>query len=637
MLRKIFYLFWIIFILITTTFGQSDNITTAFPAPIALAASWDTSLMYEVGKAMATETLSKERDFKSFGEDPYLAGRMAASFIRGVESENVMAYEKKYAGNNQEWESRQFKAGLFDDPKTSDNTVIYRNEHKQLALKAARESIVLLKNKKGLLPLNVNNIRSIALIGPNIFEARAGGGGGSKVTFLCSVSTLEGIQHLAGDKVKIYTACGVVAMNDIIPLSPEFMKPNDPSLGDFGLWGEYFNNTELEGEPVYTSLDRQINFKWGYDVPHPELYRVNDRNLFSVRWTGKLIPPETGNYKLNIINNDKCRLFIDDQLIIDNRTQNQLKLNSANYYFKREKEYDIRLECFFDEGISEVKFGWEREGEDLISIATYRAKHADVAIVFVGLSNRFESESFTGKGMDLPNQAKLIKEVVKANPNTIIVIETDSPVLIESWIKDVPAVIQAWYPGQESGNAVAEVLFGKYNPSGKLPFSLIRNNNDLPAFDGYMNEGLVGDYHEEIYVGYRYLDRFKIKPLFPFGHGLSYTTIGIGKLLIRKGKNKNEFIATIEVRNFGDMAGTEVIQLYVHDPEGKVKRPEKELKGFARVTLEPGEKKVVRIPFNRDVFAYFNEETNQWTVEPGLYDILIGTSAGNIKLKKTIY
>jgi len=698
--------------------GVRSGEATAYPAPIALAATWDTNLVYRIGQAMAVEAMQKNknvllapyvnilrhplagRNFESYGEDPYLVSQIAAAFISGVQSEQVMACIKHFAGSNQEWAKDSlnvvvseralreiylpaFKSAVQQGNAaavmTAYNSLNYafcaENSHlideilktewgfdgyilpgrpadgtetaqssdtidtemmDQLALQAARQSIVLLKNQRGLLPLDADEIESIALIGPNTFEARIGGGGSSQVTPRYAVSPFEGIKNLLGDKVSISSTYGIAAYGDIIPLSSDYMRPYYPLNKNPGLKADYYANTELSGTPDFTRVDSMINFVWGYDSPHPELKEVNDNDDFSIRWTGKLAPPTSGLFRLNVLCNGACRLFINDELMIDDWALNPAELRSATYTFESGKEYDVVLEYSFTEGLANIKFGWELPDEDLISAAVYHARNADVAIVFAGLSNRFESESFDRKRLDLPYQDKLIKAVVEANPNTIVVMETGAQVVMEAWVREVPVILQAWYPGQEGGNAISDVIFGKYNPTGRLPFTIAWNQRDYTSFEGYQNPNLIGEYHEGIYVGYRYFDKEQIKPLFPFGHGLSYATIGIGKLLIKRSSGKYNFYASVEMTNMDDEQGSELLQLYIHAVDSEIERPEKELKRFKRITLEPGERIVTKIPFNRSDFAFFNENTNLWKVEPGLYDIMIGTSAGNIKLRKRI-
>ncbi len=753
--------------------GVRHGQATAFPAAVGIAAAWNTELTKKIAAVIAKETKSKGRNyllgpcvnihrhplggrnFESYGEDPFLAARMAVAFVKGIQDQGILASIKHFACNNQEWERHRvdviideralreiylpafkaavvdagvwtvmaaynflngehctenkhllmdilkeewgfdgfvvsdwratysaakaavsgldlempfgeffgdkllnavkngevgetviddkikrlmrirFKAGLFDRPAAVDETVVHHDAHKQPALEAARESIVLLKNKKNLLPLDKNKIKSIAVQGPNAAHARTGGGGSSKVTPFYAVSPMNGLKKALGNDVKIKYAYGTAMKGDIPPLSPEYTTPSNTSQGDRGLWAEYFDNLELKGKPVLTRCDKEINFNWGYDSPHPALHRVDDRNLFSIRWTGKLLPPKTGTYHLKLINNDGIRVYIDNKLLVDNWKKNRLKFNGGSVELTGGKAYDIKIEYFFDGGISIVKFGWAIPGHDPVAEAATLAKESDVAIVFAGLSPRFESESYDRRQLGLPHQDKLIKAVAAANPNTVVVMETGSPVLMNPWLDDVAAVIQAWYPGQEGGNAIAGILLGNVNPSGKLPFSFIKSYDDSPAFKGYKDKNLKSHYSEGIFVGYRYLDKHKIEPLFPFGHGLSYTEFAYSGLTVEPLKD-GAFAVNVDIENTGKAKGAEVVQVYVKDMECSVERPEKELKGFSKVFLEPGEKKTVSITLNRDAFAFYSTQQNRWVVEPGEFEIQVGASSKDIRLKHLI-
>jgi beta-glucosidase len=756
--------------------GVRHGQATAFPAAVGLAATWNTQLVEKIGAAIAMEAKSKGlnyllgpcvnihrhplggRNFESYGEDPFLASRLAVAFVKGVQSEKVLASIKHFACNNQEWERFKldvtveeralreiylpafkaavkeadvwtvmaaynklwgdycsenrhllvdilkeewgfrgfvvsdwggthstinaanngldlempygkffnekllgavekgevseaviddkirrllrvrFKAGLFDQPPLVDETVVHREEHKQLALEAAKQSIVLLKNEGNVLPLDKNKIKSLALLGPNAAEARIGGGGSSKVTPFYSVSPLESLEKALGSDIAIKYAPGTAIRGDIIPLDSRYMVPVNTTPGKTGLWAEYFPNIKLEGKPVLTRLDKQVNFNWGYDAPHPALHRPDDRNIFSIRWTGKLLPPKTGEYNLEVIHNDGLRLYVGDQLLIDNWKKNRIVYKTASIGLKAGRTYSIKIEYFFDGGISVVKFGWRLSHHDYLAEAVELAKNSDAVVIFVGLHNRFESEGFDRRRLDLPGQDILIKAVAGVNRHTIVVLNTGTPVLMGPWLDKVAAVVQAWYPGQEGGIAIADVLVGNSNPSGKLPFSFIKSTDDAPAFKDYKDKSLSSPYSEGIFVGYRYLDKHGIEALFPFGHGLSYTRFEYSNLRVTPpevGVGEGDFSVTVnvDVRNTGKRKGAEVVQVYVKDVECSVERPVKELKGFEKVYLEPGEKKTISIKLNRDAFAFYDPDRRQWVVEPGEFEILVGRSCKDIRLK----
>jgi beta-glucosidase len=272
-------------------------------------------------------------------------------------------------------------------------------------------------------------------------------------------------------------------------------------------------------------------------------------------------------------------------------------------------------------------------GERLRSEAVAAASKADIAIVFVGDSPAIESEGFDRKTLDLPaGQDELIQAVVKANRNTIVVFNAGGPVNISRWIKDVPALVSAWFGGEEIGHAVAGVLFGDVNPSGKLPFSFINDFKESPASGNYPGEDLHVTYAEGIYVGYRYFDTKNIEPQYPFGFGLSYTSFTYSDLKISPASNNGASV-TLKIRNSGKRVGAEVVQLYVHDGHSKIDRPQKELKGFTRVDLTPGESKQVTFTLDRAAFSYFSPTKHDWVAEPGDFEILVGASSRDIRLK----
>lgn len=748
---------------------------TAFPAAVGIAATWNPDLTQKIGAVIGKELKSKGRNyllgpcvnihrfplggrnFESYGEDPYLAGQMAVAFIKGVQSQNVLACVKHYALNNQEWERHEvdvgvderglreiylpaykaavkeggvwtvmaaynkfrgdncsesaylldhilkkewgftgfvvsdwrstystakaanagldlempwgeffgdkllaavkrgevtegviddkvrrlmrvrFSAGLFDNPPQKDPFVIRSEEHKQLALEAAKESIVLLNNKNNLLPLDKTKLKSIAIIGPNAVEARTGGGGSSMVSPLYGVSPLQGLKNALGENIAIHYAPGIAIRGDILPLEPEFLLPANGEEGQKGLKAEYFANVDVKGQPVMTRIDPWVNFNWGYDAPHPDLHRPDDRNLFSIRWTGKLLPPKTGRYKLNVYHNDGVRVYLDGKPVIDNWKKNRVVFRTVSVSLTEGKQYDLRIEYFFDGGISIIKFGWELPNHDYIKEAVEIAKKSDVAVVFAGLHARFESEAQDRNRLELPNQDVLIKAVAKANPNTVVVMETGTPVNTEPWIRDIAALVQAWYPGQEGGNAIADVLLGDHNPGGKLPFSYISNNDDTPAFKDYKDKSLKSPYPEGLFVGYRYLDKHNLRPMFPFGHGLSYTGFQYSSLEVEPASgDETAFTVRLEVKNTGKRKGADVVQVYVKDMESSLERPEKELKGFQKVFLEPGQSKTVSVTLKRDAFVFYHPGKKQWTVEPGMFEVRVGSSSTDIRLKETM-
>jgi beta-glucosidase len=258
------------------------------------------------------------------------------------------------------------------------------------------------------------------------------------------------------------------------------------------------------------------------------------------------------------------------------------------------------------------------------------ARKSDVAIIVAGLDPTLESEGFDRASFDLPaEQESLIAAVSAANPRTVVVLTAGSPVGMTKWIANVPAVLNAWYGGQEVGHAIAEVLFGTVNPSGKLPVTFPKQLQDVPAMRNYPGENLHVNYAEGIYVGYRAFDKNNLEPLFPFGHGLSYTTFEYKDLKL------SPTSVALTVRNTGPRAGAEVVQLYIHDPHSHADRPPKELKGFRRVALEPGKQQTLNFTLDRQSLAYYDPARHDWVTEPGRFEVLVGASSRDIRLRGT--
>ncbi|MEN8157987.1 MAG: glycoside hydrolase family 3 C-terminal domain-containing protein, partial [Bacteroidota bacterium] len=397
---------------------------------------------------------------------------------------------------------------------------------------------------------------------------------------------------------------------------------------------EYFNNENMEGEPVVTRVDEMVDFDWGQGSPHEQI----NVDRFSARWTGQFIAPKTGPIKLGVTSNDGSYLYINNKLVVNNWGMHGPLLRSAAIDVERGKTYDIKIEYAEVGNNARVSLNWQLEREKSVFDpgAVELAAKSDVAIVFAGLSPVIESEGYDRETMDLPGaQDELIRAVAEANRNTIVVINSGTPVTMTGWLEQVPAVIQAWYLGQETGNAVADLLFGDYCPSGKLPVTFPKAYEDHPAYGSYLKEIDRADFEEGLFVGYRYYDSKHVEPLFPFGHGLSYTTFEYSNLKTDLDGGLPVTVS-LTVTNSGRMKGSEVVQLYVHDVEAGVERPFKELKGFSKVTLEAGETKTVSIRLERRAFSFYDESVKEWVLEPGEFELLVGASSKDIRLQSNI-
>ncbi len=737
--------------------AETDRINgpaTAFPTGIAMAASWDADLIYEVGQALGEETLAMGcdillgpcvniirhplagRTFESFAEDPILAGRLGAAWVQGIQSVGVGASLKHFACNNQETERdkgssvvderalreiylRQFEMivkeanpwtvmaaynrvngtyatehdyllnqilkgewgydgavisdwgathevyksleGGLDlempgpplyfgrllleavrkwqvDPAVIDGAArrmlrlmarcgkldpqavqkqagsVNTPEHQELARRLAAESIVLLRNEGSLLPLNPQRLRKVAVIGPCADEAPVSGGGSAYVEPPYRVSPLDGLKARLGETVELIHEQG--CSHRVLPpyITGEFL-------------GQFFGNTDLAGEPQLERTDTSLNFHWlgSWTAQTPP--------AFSVRWTGRL-SLGTGAHTLHVQHTGLCRVFIDGALVLENQGPSI----TADYLATTATvaisggEHELRVELVRPAGHPwphlQVRISQEdsADADAAFEKAVAAARGADVALVFVGYPTEYESEGYDRPDLKLTGrQAELIRAVAAANPNTVVVLNTGAPVEMD-WAGCVPAVLQAWYSGMESGNAIADVLLGAVNPSGRLPVTFPARLSDTPAYF-YFPGGREVLYGESIFVGYRYYDAKGLDVAYPFGHGLSYTSFAYSGLTVEEGGAR----VSVTVTNTGAVAGKETVQLYISDPEASLPRPPRELKAFAKVALAPGERATVSFELDERDFAFYNPGEKRWTAEPGTFTVRVGSSSRDIR------
>ena len=522
------------------------------------------------------------------------------------------------------------KAGLFANPELQTEHAEDKPQHRRIIREAAREAIVLLKND-GTLPLK--KVKSIAVIGPNAQVAQILGGGSSSVTAHYAVSPLEGIKNRAGNKIKVQAAPGCFIYKTLPAPVPETLSTAD---GRRGLSLSLFNGTELSGNPTYTDVTSRVQYGW-FENTVPNV----DQEAFSLRLEGFFTPQESGAHILALSAVGWGRLYLDDKLVIDHSADSDMaKQLTAELKLEGGKAYPIRIEYYWkgNPRWRSLAFGHQPpHAKDLIAEAVKLAKNADVVVLVAGLNGEWESEGFDRVDMKLPGtQDELIERIAKANRNTIVVLNVGSPVEMP-WIDKVPAVMQLWYNSQEQGNALADVLFGDVNPSGKLPTTFPIRLQDNPAYINYPGENGKVRYGEGIFVGYRYYDKKELEPLFPFGHGLSYTTFKYSNLrLSAKSLTPNELLKVrVDLTNTGKIAGKEVVQLYVRDVKSSVARPEKEVKAFRKVELAPKQTKTVTFTLDREAFWFFDVTRNTWTTEAGEFEILVGASSRDIRLKES--
>jgi beta-glucosidase len=519
------------------------------------------------------------------------------------------------------------KAGLSHDSELQPERAENKPQHRRILREAAREAIVLLKNE-GVLPFK--KIKSIAVIGPYAQTAQILGGGSSNVTPHYAVSPFEGIMDRAGDKIRVAAAPGCFIYKTLPPPTPETLSTPD---GRRGLALSLFNGTELAGEPAYSDVTSRVQYGW-FESTVPRV----DQESFSLRLEGLFTPRESGMHRLALSAVGWGKLYLEDKLVIDHSADSDMaKQITADLRLEAGKAYPIKIEYCWrgNPRWRSLSFGHQPpHAKDLIAQAVRLAKNSDVVVLVAGLNSEWEAEGFDREDMKLPGaQNELIERVARANKNTVVVLNAGSPVEMP-WIDKVPAVLQLWYDSQEQGNALADILFGDVNPSGKLPTTFPVRLQDSPAYINYPGENGKVRFGEGIFVGYRYYDKKDVAPLFPFGHGLSYTSFEYSNLrLSAKALTPNELLKVrVSVTNTGRVSGKEVIQLYVRDVRATLARPEKELKAFVKVELAPKQTKTISFTLDREAFWYFDVTRNIWATEPGDFEIMVGSSSRDISL-----
>ena len=511
----------------------------------------------------------------------------------------------------------RFKLGMFDPPEMVPYSRIPMSEndsaaHRALSLQASRESIVLLKNQNHTLPLR-KDLKTIAVIGPlaDNLGVLLGNYNGQPTKW---VTPLAGIQAKLGSSTRVLYSPALYA--------PGVAVEPIPAVAFTGLRAEYFNNRELKGEPVLVRSDSQVNFDWGAMSPGQGVVEDN----FSVRWTGKLQAPETGNYTIGIAGNGGMRLVIDGQTVIEELTNRRTRSVNKEISLEAGRSYDIRLE-YFENGnqYSAAKLNWAPPSGDksLREDALKKSREADAIVMVMGITPSVEGEEMDVKvegfrggdrtDIKLPKpQEDLIREV-QALGKPVVLLLLGGSALAVNWENDnVPAILDAWYPGEEGGTAIADVLFGDYNPAGRLPVTFYKSIEQLPAFTDYSMQGRT----------YRY---FKDAPLYPFGFGLSYSTFKYNglKLSAQQIRSGDSLKVSVDVTNASNRAGDEVVQLYITDVASTYPVPIRSLAGIKRINLKAGEKQVVAFTISPDQMSV-TDDNGKRLIEPGEFVISVG-------------
>ncbi|WP_058308382.1 glycoside hydrolase family 3 C-terminal domain-containing protein [Gracilibacillus massiliensis] len=596
---------------------------TCFPSAVGLASTWDKELIYQVGVALGEEAQAEEvavllgpganikrsplcgRNFEYFSEDPYLSSEMAANHINGVQSQGVGTSLKHFAANNQE--HRRMSTDAIIDERTLRE--IYLASFEQAVKKGHPWTVMCAYNKvNGEYAAENHKLLTEVLRDEWGFE-------GFVVSDWGAVNErVDGLQ--AGLELEMPSSNGV----------------NDKKIIEAVQNGELKEETvDIAVERILNIVDKAISNKKenaGYDkdAHHQFARKVAAEGMVLLK-NEQSVLPLAKDANIAVIGSfaDKPRIQGGGSSHINptkvDRVIDEIKLYSSTTTF--EEGYEVETDKVDDQKV--IK-------------AQKAAKNAEVAVVFAGLPDRYESEGYDRDHLQIPeNQRLLIEAVAEVQPNTVVVLSNGAPIEMP-WLDNVKGVVESYLGGQAFGGAVADVLFGKVNPSGRLAETFPEKLSDNPSFLNFPGEGDKVEYKEGIFVGYRYYDTKDVKPLFPFGYGLSYTTFDYSELKVSQQEisDNDNVEVSVKVKNTGNIAGKEVVQLYVNDLESTVNRPLKELKGFEKIYLEPGEEKTVTFSLDKRAFAYYNVEISDWHVETGDFNIMVGTSSQEILLEEKI-
>ena len=743
---------------------RNNTRSTLYPCGVAAAATWDINLIQQMGVSLGKDARARGvhillgpganiyrsplcgRNFEYFGEDPFLAGEIAAAYIKGVQSMGVMACIKHFAGNNQEWARHSVSSDIdertlneiyfpafekaikeanvatimtsynllngvhaseskylnqevlreqwgFDGFVMSDWTSCYSpinvarwgvdlemakaqcqdpalikrlieqgvideraldikcqniiqtifafefDKREQLdkslpennpecdavAHQLSRNAIVMLKNEDNFLPIKKGKI---VVCGPNADKIVTGGGSGF-VTPLISCSVAEGMKSI--DKRIKSTYISMANNQKPVP----GVVYADKELTKKGIAAEYYNNAELEGKPFESFITERVGIDDNRFGAHNDMTNVSTRHTFYYK------PEKDESYHFSVCTNDGYRCFLNDKPIMVDRwhtgstQEGYMLLNmKAGELYKFELQHQNLGGSIYADMVFESVVLEESQEANVI-------KAADCVVVCLGHSNRTEKENYD-RTFELPRgQIEYLDMILQHNKNVVVVLNAGGAVEMASWMNKVKAVLMAWYPGQQGGLAVSEIITGKISPSGKLPISFDAKWEDNPSAANYhenvdrirsksINPHARVEYREGIFMGYRGYDKSNVKPLFPFGYGLSYTTFAYSNFDIKsEGK---EFVVSFDVKNTGKVDGAEVAQLYVGDDECSLVRPIKELKGFDKVYLKAGETKRVTIRLDDEAFRFFDPIERKFKVEPGAFSVYVGASSADIRL-----
>lgn len=516
--------------------------------------------------------------------------------------------------------------GVLDREAKDETVALDCESSRNAALEAAREGIVLLRNEGKILPLKGRTV----VLGANADTIVSGGGSGAVSAF--------SITPLSRALAQMSRSASYLKEDDIYTdVVPQFYA--DDSKNERGLHGLYFKNMDFSGKPDVVRTDKAVNFDYGYSGPFKDF----PTDKFSMRWSGVYVPEKDETLKIGVGGDDGYRLYVNDSIVTGHWGNHSFSERVVNYEVKAGKEYRFRLDYFDSSGGAKVTLSVKSLDRARLNKALAKA---DNVVLCTGFNGDTEGEG-GDRSFSLPEyEENFIKELSRVNPNLIVVLNSGGAVDLTRWMDNTRAILMAWYPGQEGGRALAEILTGKISPSGKLPISYDRTLAESPTDGNYYDNRMKMrstetrecrhvEYREGIFTGYRGYDRAGRKPLFPFGFGLSYSTFEFSGMSLQPLGN-NAVKVSFDIKNTGRCRASEVAQVYVSDSECSVPRPLKELKGFEKVELAPGESRRVEIVLDEDAFSFYDINSHKFVVEPGQFEISVGNSSSFLPLKESI-
>ena len=559
-------------------------------------------------------------------EEFFLGRPFRAALERGELSEDLL--NDKVRRNLR----AMFRAGVFDPNRSAGERNTAR--HHRVALEIAREAIVLLKNDGDVLPLDRGRLRRLVVIGDNAITQHAAGGHSSGVKALYEITPLEGLRGRLGDAVEVQFFQGYpTGGGEFEVIDPQYLSIADEGSGTRGWKGCYWQRRHFSGE-VMQRGEVAVDFEWKNAGPFPG----SAPGQFSAAWETVLIPPQAGFYQLILVGSHQASLLIDGIVVI-HRFEGGAETTSKSLDFQEGIAVRFRVELSPSLPDGRIRLGWippwirhTRQDEEALFKAV---QAADAVLFFGGLSHQDDLEGADRKDIALhEGQNELISRIAGLNRKTVVVLVSGSPVEMP-WVNQVPAIVQMWYAGMEGGHAIADVLLGDVNPSGKLPITFPWRLEDSPAhaLNDYGPDVCL--YKEGIFVGYRWFDAKRIEPLFPFGHGLSYTNFDLANLKVQR-EAAGGVSVSLSISNIGKRSGAQVVQVYLGQVSSSVERPVRELKGFAKVYLEPSESRRVSVHLPERAFAHWSVQTGGWKLEASEFVIEIGVSSRQIVLREVI-